>query len=69
MLFGIADTLGSGPANERLSLARAQSVESALRAVGSTGAAVAGYGEMSPVACNDTPESRNLNQRVEFWIR
>lgn len=69
MLLGFADALGSGPANESLSLARAQSVNSALRAVGYSGAIVAGYGEMSPVACNDTPESRNMNRRVEVWIR
>jgi OmpA-OmpF porin, OOP family len=27
-----------------------------------------GYGEMVPVAPNDTPENRQLNRRVEFKI-
>lgn len=69
MLLGFADAIGPGEANLRLSVARASSVQSALAVAGFVGATVAGYGEMSPVACNDTPESRNKNRRVEVWIK
>jgi outer membrane protein OmpA-like peptidoglycan-associated protein len=28
-----------------------------------------GYSELAPVACNDLLEGRNLNRRVEVWVR
>jgi phosphate transport system substrate-binding protein len=28
-----------------------------------------GFGELSPVACNDTQEGKAINRRVEVWIR
>jgi len=28
-----------------------------------------GYGEVSPLACNETAEGRRINRRVEVWIR
>jgi phosphate transport system substrate-binding protein len=28
-----------------------------------------GYSELAPVACNDQLEGRNLNRRVEVWVR
>jgi phosphate transport system substrate-binding protein len=28
-----------------------------------------GYSELAPVACNDNQEGRNLNRRVEVWVR
>ena len=30
---------------------------------------VQSYGELTPVGCNDTPEGRDLNRRVEVWVR
>ncbi len=27
------------------------------------------YGELAPVACNDSPEGQQLNRRVEVWIK
>lgn len=28
-----------------------------------------GYGELAPVACNDTPSGRATNRRVEIWVK
>jgi phosphate transport system substrate-binding protein len=28
-----------------------------------------GYSELAPVACNDQEDGRNLNRRVEVWVR
>ena len=27
------------------------------------------YGELAPVACNDSLEARQLNRRVEVWVK
>ncbi|MDX2290561.1 MAG: phosphate ABC transporter substrate-binding/OmpA family protein [Hyphomicrobiaceae bacterium] len=69
MLLGFADAIGSYEANLRLSVQRSRAVEGALRAAGFGGALVKGYSELAPVACNDTPEQRNFNRRVEVWLR
>ncbi len=69
LLLGFADAVGSYGANLRLSVQRSRAVEGALRAAGFSGALVKGYSELAPVACNDTPESRNFNRRVEVWLR
>ncbi len=30
---------------------------------------VQSYGELTPVGCNETPAGRQLNRRVEVWVR
>ncbi|MBU2581386.1 MAG: substrate-binding domain-containing protein [Alphaproteobacteria bacterium] len=69
MLLGFADAVGAYEPNLRLSEARAIAVEAALRRAGYSGAITKGYSELAPVACNDTPERRELNRRVEVWIQ
>lgn len=69
ILLGFADSVGAYEPNLRLSEARARTVESALRKAGYTGAITKGYSELAPVACNDTPQDRELNRRVEVWIQ
>jgi phosphate transport system substrate-binding protein len=69
LVIGFADAVGSYATNLRLSERRAQTVANALRTAGFTGAITKGYSELAPVACNDTPESREFNRRVEVWVR
>lgn len=73
LLIGFADAVGSFPANLKLSERRAAAVLRALTVA--AGGAVRtqiqtrAYGELAPVACNDSPEARNFNRRVEVWVK
>jgi len=69
MLLGFADSTGDFGMNMRLSKARANAVQEALRGAGFTGAVTKAYSEMAPVACNDTDKARNFNRRVEVWVK
>lgn len=69
MLLGFADAVGGYAPNLKLSVSRAKAVEAALRNAGYAGAITKGYSELAPVACNDTPENREFNRRVEVWIK
>ncbi|WP_296249087.1 OmpA family protein [uncultured Stenotrophomonas sp.] len=72
---GHTDAKGSDDYNQDLSERRAQAVLAALRQRGSaTDAAARGYGESQPVAPNevdgkDSPSGRQLNRRVEIFVR
>jgi OOP family OmpA-OmpF porin len=72
---GHTDAKGSDDYNQDLSERRAQAVLAALRQRGSaTDAAAHGYGESQPVAPNevngrDNPGGRQLNRRVEIFVR
>lgn len=64
---GHADSTGTEPFNERLGLARAESVKRYLadqHKVPADKISVASYGESHPAASNDTPEGRSQNRRV-----
>ncbi|OIQ30146.1 MAG: hypothetical protein BM562_09920 [Alphaproteobacteria bacterium MedPE-SWcel] len=67
---GHTDSQGREEMNLNLSQARAQSVLNALRARRLlTGSFVAkGYGEVTPIASNDTEEGREANRRIEFRL-
>lgn len=74
MIVGFADSMGSFPSNLKLSDRRATAVSRALSKAsgGKIPAAqidVRAFGELAPVACNDSVESRQLNRRVEIWIK
>lgn len=73
LLIGFADAVGNFAANLKLSERRAAAALRALSvAAGAqvrTQAATRAYGELAPVACNDTPEGRNFNRRVEVWVK
>ncbi|MEO0912395.1 MAG: phosphate ABC transporter substrate-binding/OmpA family protein [Pseudomonadota bacterium] len=75
LLVGFTDSRGDGGENRRLSQIRAEEAESRLRALlpgnRQTTARITslGFGELSPLACNDTPRGRNVNRRVEVWVR
>jgi len=75
LFAGFSDGTGSADKNRRLARERAKLVRSAVI----TSAATAdlsqfrlkakGFGELMPMACDDTPWGRKTNRRVEVWIR
>ncbi len=69
-IYGHTDADGSETYNQGLSERRAQSVASYLAAHGVQSARMAtkGYGEMQPIASNETPEGKAANRRVEIKI-
>lgn len=74
LLVGFTDSVGRGDLNRALSERRAAQVRAAiLEAAGGPVPGVAlttlGYGEMSPLGCNETFEGRRVNRRVELWLR
>lgn len=74
ILMGFTDSVGRGNLNQSLSLARAEQVREALLAAGGGGIDPArvelrGYGELSPLGCNEDVDGRRINRRVEVWTR
>lgn len=72
MLVGFSDSVGAFAANLKLAERRAGAVQRALLGAGTRAAAVQietkAYGELAPVACNDSFEARQFNRRVEVWV-
>ncbi len=68
---GYTDNTGTPIGNEQLSFTRARAVTTALQglAIPADRLQVAGWGEASPLAENDTEEHRDQNRRVEIIIR
>lgn len=69
---GHTDSVGSVPANQSLSEARARSVADFLveaAPFGSDAITVRAFGESRPVASNETAEGRAQNRRVELTLR
>ncbi|MGI9520171.1 MAG: phosphate ABC transporter substrate-binding/OmpA family protein [Hyphomicrobiaceae bacterium] len=72
-LIGFADSGGAFENNLSLSLSRARAVRAALLKAGEgrinpSQVLVRGYGELAPVACNNSLESKAFNRRVEVWV-
>ncbi len=72
-LIGFTDTFGAADLNSELSARRAAQVRDALLAAAPSltdkyDLRVLGFGEISPVACNETARGRQINRRVEIWI-
>jgi outer membrane protein OmpA-like peptidoglycan-associated protein len=67
---GHTDAVGNDLSNLKLSQARAESVSAYLQSKGIEGSRLdaAGFGEMRPIASNDTDDGRAQNRRVEFII-
>ncbi len=67
---GHTDSTGSESYNQDLSLRRANSVKSYLSQQGVMAERLytEGYGELRPIAANDTAANRALNRRVEIQI-
>ncbi len=71
--MGFSDSIGRADLNQFLALQRAEIVRQALvsrypELAGRIQAHSVGYGELSPLACNETRAGRNVNRRVEVWV-
>lgn len=74
LFVGFTDDVGAFESNRELSIGRAQQVQDTLRAsagdrLAGIEMATAGFGEVSPSACNTTENGRGINRRVEVWIQ
>ncbi len=72
VFVGFSDGLGEADANQRLSTRRAESVRDAVARLldaEPVTLSVDGFGEALPMACDDTPWGRQVNRRVEVWLR
>ncbi|QIZ78588.1 OmpA family protein [Ferrimonas lipolytica] len=69
-ISGHTDSTGGADLNQRLSIARAESVAAELtrQGVASYRVSTAGYGPLRPVATNDTTAGRAANRRVEILL-
>ncbi|MEO0822695.1 MAG: phosphate ABC transporter substrate-binding/OmpA family protein [Pseudomonadota bacterium] len=75
ILIGFTDAIGQFELNRALGIRRAQGVRDEI--VGRVGEStvqrspilVQGYGELTPVGCNDSFAGRFANRRVEVWVR
>jgi len=75
ILVGYTDSVGPSESNSVLSQLRSGQVLNELvaalpedRARTSRVKSI-GYGEMSPLGCNETANGRRINRRVEVWVR
>lgn len=75
LFVGFSD--GMGPAGPNLAIAkrRAEAVEKAVRTAAETAnfdrlaMSYTGFGEAMPMACDDSAWGRQVNRRVEVWLR
>ena len=74
-LMGFSDGEGRARQNKSLSKDRAEAVFAALQESAPEGALddvtveVLGYGEASPLVCEDSPQDAAINRRVEVWVK
>jgi phosphate transport system substrate-binding protein len=74
LLVGFSDTVGVFNNNIGLSKARAERAKadilnSTIGILDATNVKTFGFGPVAPVGCNETLDGRQLNRRVEVWIR
>ena len=74
LIVGFTDDVGAFESNRDLSIGRAQQVQDTLQSfagdrLAGIEFASAGFGEVSPSACNTTDNGRGINRRVEVWIQ
>ena len=74
MLVGFTDDVGEFESNLSLSEQRALQVAEQVRNAAAERLpniqlTTRGYGEIAPTACNSAEEGRNINRRVEVWIK
>lgn len=75
LFAGFSDGDGAASGNLKISIARARAVRDAVLDAAETGAftkddiEIRGFGEAMPMACDDTDWGRQVNRRVEVWVR
>lgn len=75
VFVGFSDGEGSAEANRTIALRRATAVKEAVLAAAETvdpsslNIAVEGFGEALPMACDESAWGRQVNRRVEIWVR
>lgn len=75
LFVGFSDGIGSAAANLRIAQRRATTVRAAVEAAAETAdlaridLAHVAFGESMPMACDDTAWGRQVNRRVEVWVR
>lgn len=75
VFVGFSDGDGPAEANRRIAMQRAQTVRTAVVNAAETANLerialdVAAFGEAMPMACDDTAWGRQVNRRVEVWVR
>ncbi len=75
IFVGFSDGEGPAAANRRLSKERAASVRAAVKEEAATAdpsrvtLRIEGFGEAMPMACDDSEWGRQINRRVEVWVR
>lgn len=75
VFVGFSDGQGPAEANRRIALRRAEAVRDAVTRAAETARldrinlSVDAFGEAMPMACDDTPWGRQVNRRVEVWVR
>ena len=75
MFVGFSDGDGAAPVNQRIAMERAKAVERAVVAAARAAdldrlsLRVEAFGEAMPMACDDSAWGRQVNRRVEVWLR
>ena len=75
LVIGFSDGIGAADGNRRIGLGRAEAVAEAAKSVSnsldddSVDLVLESFGEAMPIACDDTEWGRELNRRVEVWVR
>ncbi len=75
IFVGFSDGEGSAEANLRIARSRAETVLAAVRALAETAdfdrvtLSAMAFGEALPMACDDSEWGRQVNRRVEVWLR
>lgn len=75
LFVGFSDGEGPAEANKRIALKRAEAVRDAVLAAAkipepmAVEIAVEAFGESLPMACDDSDWGRQVNRRVEVWLR
>ncbi len=73
-IVGYTDNVGPFGSNQQLSEGRASDVADILKEyagdrLAGIGVSSMGFGELSPADCNETDSGREINRRVEIWIK
>ena len=75
VFVGFSDGEGPANANRNIAMRRAQAVQAAVIQAAETanldriGLGVEAFGEAMPMACDDSAWGRQVNRRVEVWVR